>query len=344
MSNGNGQTPPPAGDSRIAGPVGEISKLLQDKAPDALDTGHPEPELREPKPPAKPQGQTPEETAAQEAEQAAADATEPEQTAAEIAEADAPTDADGEPKHDTEIPVEGLSFKEIAERLGVPARKLYEDLQIPLQDGKGGTATIGELKDMTQRVATLDADREAFTTERDTWQNDVMAARSEMGTAVEVVSNALVQQFGQTQGRAIMAEAVEIARQGNLHRAAEARARLFERFPTWKDDQVRKAIRDRMVAHLAPFHFTPQAVDSIDDPGTLVYIHANMMRDEKIATARAKLEPARTPGKQRAPAARRRGPSKAALSKQQLTTRAKETGAREDILAGIGSILSASKD
>ena len=202
----------------------------------------------------------------------------------------------------------------------------------------GRSVSIGEIKDMTARVVAHDADVGKLAAERETWQNDVMVARQEMGTAIETISGALVARFGQSEGRAILAEAVELARRSNSDRRAENSQKLYARFPKWRDDAVRREIRDDMVDHLKPWGFTATHVDSIDDPQTLAYIHANMQRDAAIRAAQAKAEKGAAP-KQRAPAGRRREAPAAARNKANLVATAKRTGRREDINAGVSAIL-----
>ena len=332
----------PAPESRLGGELGDISKLLQERAPDALAAMGPQNEQREPTPSKVDRER---EAAAAGAELGKPDpepAPDAELTAAELEAAEA--DKKKKAPHDAELPVDGLSVKDIAARLGVSAKKIYDDLRIPLPaangDGAGRSVSIGELKDMTARVITHDADVAKLGEDRDAWQNDVMVARQEMGVAVETISNALVARFGQQEGRAILAEAVGLAQRSNTETRAQNSQKLYARFPTWKDDKVRSEIRDSMVAHLQPWGFTKRHVDSIDDPQTLAYIHANMQRDAAITAARTKAEKG-APAKQRAPAGRKREAPPAARNKSNLVATAKLTGRREDINAGVGAILGA---
>ena len=334
MSNGNGEAVTTEAQSRVAGPVGDISKLLQRDAPDALGA-LPEPEHTAPEPARNVQEQLDQADAVDAAAQPAPDEVDHEpdapETSHELAREDKP--------HDVEVDVAGLSIADIAERLGVDAKTLYKDLQIPMPDD-APPASLGQLKDMVRGVATLEADRATLTEDRDAHRDDVLASKQELGGAVEVITGALVARFGQDEGRAILDEAVKVASRGQVERKAINTKRFFERFPEAKDPTVRAEMRERMIAHLAP-DFTPHDVDQIDDVATLAYIHRNMLRDEKIEAARAKIEK-RAPASDRAPAARTRKAPRAERTKQQLVKRAKATGERGDVLAGVSAILQAS--
>jgi len=334
MSNGNGQTPP-SPESRVAGPVGEVSKLLQSKAPAALETDALDPDdmtapARGPvdPPPAPPP----------EPEPAPAAPPEPEQTAAELAAAQ----AEKVPKpdaHDVEVDVEGLSVGDVAGKLGVDARKLYEDLRIPLRDGRG-SVSLSELKEGYNETAILDDKRETFSAERTTWQNEVMVARQEMATTVEMLSRVMTAELGAVAAPAKLAELYEHARaQTAAYRETESTA-LLARFPDWKDDKTRGAARDQMLEHLEPFGFSAIDLDNVLDHRLVAYVHANMERDRRITATRAKIERAPAPG-QRAPAARTRQPSKARQSVERLTRAAQASGRREDQVPAIAALIAA---
>jgi hypothetical protein len=331
MTNGNGQTPPPA-ESRIAGPVGDISKLLQTEAPEALESAELDPQdmTRAPRAEREPPA-LPDDDRSDPAEELG------ELTAAELA-AEQAAAAEKPDAHDTELAVDGLSVGDVAEKLGLDARKLYEELQIPLREGRG-SVSLSELKQGYQDAALLDDAREKLTEEQTTHSNDVMVARQELSQVVELLGRVMVEEVGQEAASQKLAELYGHARgQAAEFKERESQA-LFARFPEWRDPDKRKAVRDEMLEHLQPFGFHAIDVDSTLDHRLLAYVAANMERDRRIAATREKLGSRDAPKGQRAPAARRRGPSEAALSKDRLTRRAKATGRREDMIPAIGALI-----
>ncbi len=335
MSNGNGQAPasPEPPESRIGGEIGEISKLLQAKAPEALESTKLDPldqtaPAREPGAPAPPppdDDETPPPA--------------PEQTAAELA-AELGQKAEKKDTHDAELDVEGLSVGQVAEKLGVDARKLYEDLRIPLREGRG-SISLSELKQGYNDTAILDDQRETFQTERETWRNEVMVARQEMSTTVDILSQALVTEFGEAVAGQKLEQLYTHARgQTAAYKEREGQA-LLARYPDWKDDKVRATARGQMLEHLAPFGFAAVDLDNVLDHRLVAYVHANMERDRRITAARAKLERPAADGRQRAPAARQRAPSTGAQNLTRLTRTAAASGRREDQVPAISAIIAA---
>ncbi len=338
MSDTNGQAPSQA-QTMHGGQLGEISRLLQDKAPEAIEKIPPaRDETRAPQnerevkvrtegeeSPAADQGDEELLTAAELEEQA-------QKAAAELAKKEGDPDAETKLKMSDEAAE--VSVGDIAERLGIDPRRLYEDLRVPLREGRG-SISLSELKEGYQDHAILEDQRDALATDRETLQVDTTAAQREVDTATRL----LAAQVGAENVEPLLAQ----ARQLNTAFIDKGRKELLERFPDWKDAEVYNKARDDMAETAKVFGFSRAELEGETDSRRIRLLHAFMEQSRRITAARAKIEaPAKAPS-QRSPSARTPAPPQGARKANRLTRQAKSSGRREDQVSAISAVLARGK-
>lgn len=335
MSNGNGQTPTPR-QTMHGGELGKISELLQAKAPEAIEQI---PAARDET--RAPQNERDVKVRTEGVESPAADQGGADEllTADEL-EAQAQTAADelkkkeGDPDAETKLkkgdPAAEVSVGELAERLGIDARRLYEDLRIPLREGRG-SISLSELKEGYQDHAILEDQRDALATDRQTLQTDSDAAVREVETATRL----LAAQVGAENLEPLLAH----SRKLNSEHIEKGRKTILERFPEWSDSGVYNKARDDMAETAKVFGFTRAELEAETDPRRVILLHALTEVNRRVAAARAKIEAPATPTRQRAPSARTPSPPKGARQANRLTRQAKASGRREDQVQAISAVL-----
>jgi len=321
------------------GPLAEISKLLQEKAPEAIEQIPPHQDQTR-----APQSERDDQAGAQrqlEAQAAEGDAGEEQaKTAAELEAAAAAKAAKGEKPAAEEFTDEEklanadqaapLTVGDIARKLDIDPRRLYEDLRIPLREGRGAI-TLSELKQGYQDNALLEDGRDKVAAERMSLQTDTANAVAEINTATALL--------GQAVGEANVAPLLEQAQRINNDQLTKGRQVMLERFPEWKDPATYDAARNEMAAHLAEFNFSRADLENIRDPRHVLYIQANMKRDRQVAAARAKIDDPKPPPRQRAPSNRKPPEPRGSRAASRLTRQAAASGRREDKLSAISAVI-----
>lgn len=334
MSEGNGQAPTEA-QTMHGGQLGEISKLLQTKSPEAVEQIPPgRDETRAPR---DARAKAPDE--GDESLPAALEEEDEQLTTGELeaqaqkaqAERAKEGEDDGETKLKKSDPAAQVSVGDIAEKLGMDARRLYEDLRIPLREGRG-SISLSELKEGYQATAILEDQRDALSTERQALQTDSDAAVREVTTATQL----LAAQVGAENVEPLLAH----SRKLNAEHIEKGRVTILERFPDWKDAKIYNAARDEMAETAKVFGFSRAELEAETDPRRIILLHALTEQNRRITAARAKIEDAPKPKGQRAPSARTPAPPKGARQANRLTRQAKASGRREDQVQAISAVLS----
>lgn len=340
MSNGNGQTPTEP-QTMHGGELGEISKLLQTKAPEAVERI----------PPPRDETRAPENERAQVRKQAeespgadqggaegpaeddelltAAELEAKAQTAAaELAKKEGETDGETELKKSDQAAE--ITVGDVAERLGIDPRRLYEDLRVPLREGRG-SISLAELKEGYQDHAILEDQRDALATGRQELQTETTAAQREVNTATQLLAAQV--------GAENLGPLLDQARKLNTDYVAKGRKTILERFPDWKDAEVYNKARDAMAETAKVFGFSRQELEGETDPRRIILLHAFMEQSRRITAARAKIEAPAKAKSPRAPSARTPSQPKGTRAANRLTRTAKASGRREDQVSAISAVL-----
>lgn len=199
------------------------------------------------------------------------------------------------------------SLDAVAEKLGVEVSSLY-DIAIP-QPGSGeDRVTLGQLADMAKDSGQLELDRLEFDERVQKREADLARAQQEINEIVSLLpKHAIKDDLVNAVGKKIAAA------------QAKERGLTLLAIPTWKDEQAEEADREAMTAHLTPYGFAANYLDSVQDHRTLKYIRDNMQRENNVKRAleavRRKRPDGQKPGKKAAapkkpgkPATPQRGP------------------------------------
>lgn len=228
------------------------------------------------------------------------------------ADEDAPT-GDGDETSDSEGEEEAgrVNLKEIAERLGVSVKDLY-DLEIPMKDGEP-PITLGEFKDRAAELMTVEAQQTEFFEQRASFNKEQMTARKEISDILRVLPQ---QAYTPELVRVSMAVARETAQ-----REAEL---LESALPEWSDPAVQAQDWKEIKTALAEYGYKGFEVDEIVDHRVKVVLrdYVRLQKLVKSANGSAK-EVRRSPGRKNTP--RKGNPLREALN------RAKQSGASEAV-------------
>lgn len=234
------------------------------------------------------------------------------------ADEDKPAPEPGAEDPDAEAP---FTLKELAAKLEVPAKSLYE-LAIPLADGK--TASIGELKDAYIGALETKTELERVTTHWEARENEIMVARRQLGQVAAMMGERLPANAGQ-----MIAELDEQTQ-------ARERAALLQAIPEWANPAAVQADVTAMLAFVKEYGFNRLEFGAMVDHRLI-----KMVRD--FAKIRAKgrelaAKPRPEPVQLAAPGSR--AVSGKAASLRAAITRAKAPGAKPaDKLAAINQLL-----
>ena len=216
----------------------------------------------------------------------------------------------------------GLTLESLAEKLDMKVKDLY-DLEIPMGDGE--PMKLGMLKDLAAEAGDVKLAREQIELKKLENDNEIMAARAEMGQIVSMLGGQVTPQL------------LERARsEMNLMAERERRATL-DAIPEWKDPDTYAREREKITDHLRGYGISQAEISTIHDHRILKMV-ADATRDRmKIKGA---LENATTirqaPGK---PGSTANKQAAKAQDKAALIQRAKN-GNTQSKTAAVSALLS----
>ena len=164
------------------------------------------------------------------------------------------------------------TLKDLADRLGMEADKLYEvDIEL---GGDRGTMSLGELKDMAKDVGNIEVERLALAEEKARQDADMSRSMSELRELVGMLPEAAISQ--------------EL-----LARVSQARAETEQReeramlaaVKEWNDPKIRERDEGAMRAELAKYGLPEATLDNIQDHRVRMFIRDATLRAERIAEA-----------------------------------------------------------
>jgi hypothetical protein len=230
------------------------------------------------------------------------------------------TDQDAEAGDDQE-PDQRITPSDLAAKLGLEAKDLYDELQIPLGDDK--FTTLGEWKDRVKDLQDVDGARQALTEDKAEYEKGSLRDRQVLQRVVELIPPEIRDQ--------VMAVAQE-QYSGYMEQQQKV---VLEAIPEWKDADKRAADRDKLVEMGQEFGFSEQEITATHDARTLRFMHEYMRLRERLSAIDVASKQKRTkPNKASAGTKQtKRGKLAAALGK------AKQTGDSADQAAAISLLL-----
>lgn len=179
------------------------------------------------------------------------------------------------------------TVNELAERLGVTVKDLYE-IKFPLGNQAGGdgeSRTLGELKDMASQHGQFEVDRMQFEESKTKRENEFMRAQAEMSELLSMLPK-----------NAIKPELLQAVANKRTALLKREKARTLEVIPEWSDEETETAERGEMQEHLSAYGYSRSYLDSVTDHRTLKYIRDNMQRQKRIERALAQVKQVSKPG------------------------------------------------
>ena len=164
-----------------------------------------------------------------------------------------------------------LSVSSIAEKLGLDAKQLYENLEIKLSDGS--TVSIGQLKDASGKLAGADAELLEIETKRQEVDSHITQQRRE----IEQLMNYLP-------ADALTPQALEAVRNDMQRQIDHNRELVLEAIPEWSDPDTADAEQSLMIDHVKPYGFTEGDFKRLYDSRLIRYIRDNQKRDALAKT------------------------------------------------------------
>jgi hypothetical protein len=184
-----------------------------------------------------------------------------------------------------------VTVKALAEKLGIEARDIYEELEIPLGDDK--TTTLGEWKDRVKALQDIDGERETVQQLKADYERNLMATRAELNALLQVIPPELRENMlGQARERSTAWE-------------TQQRDQVFEAIPDWKEPDKLAADRAAIVTMGSEYGFSEPEITYTQDARTVRMLHDFLRLRERVeametAAKRKPGEPNRTPaGKKR---------------------------------------------
>jgi hypothetical protein len=197
-------------------------------------------------------------------------ATEPEPAAENDAAAVDQADDQG----DEEL-LEQLQVKDLADRVGMKAADLYDQLQVPLPDGRG-SVSLDELKGAYLETAAREDQRAEFELERETFADD--RNRRELQDIRLQRELASVMQFVQE----LPPELVEQGQAAHAETMAREQELLYRALPELRDPVKFDQLRQTQIETAREYGFTRGEVDSISDHRLIVLLRdlSELKRDK----------------------------------------------------------------
>lgn len=196
---------------------------------------------------------------------------EPEQEAKEPV-AERPEGDDPAPDESPQKVAKPKNLQELAERLEVEVKDIF-DIEF-ISEGDGESHTLGEMKDLLKKDSDFSS-RELELSERKIKQdNEVMRAKQQMqiifqGLPAGTLTPELLAQSSKTL---------------DAHLEDESR-RLLSVIPEWSDPTARQADLEKMGAHMEQYGYSAAEVNRLNDHRMVKYIRDNMTREKTLAAA-----------------------------------------------------------
>ena len=178
-------------------------------------------------------------------------------------------ESDKAPEVEPEQEDKPVTVKDLAEKLGVDAKDLYDELQIPLGDDT--SITLGQFKDRVKDLRDIDATRQEVTESRDKYERDLMSTRAEINALINVIPPE------------IRAQVMSAAQDRSKAYEQEQRAAVLEAIPDWNDSDIRAKDRDRIVAMGSEYGFSEPEITYTQDARTLRMLNDFMRLRERVA-------------------------------------------------------------
>ena len=202
----------------------------------------------------------------------AGDSPEHEPADAGTVESDAEGDTPGEPTGDDE-PQAKITPTEIAELMGVDAKDVYTELEIPLPNGE--SFTLSEAKDRYVELLELDKNKEAVEEEKSELGRKEIALIAEMQQMINVMPPEMREQ------------AVKLAGQRHHSYIEQQEQMVLDAIPEWRDRDVLAKDRDAIIALGREYGYTPEEVTGTHDARALKMIHDMARMKARLANADA---------------------------------------------------------
>lgn len=176
-------------------------------------------------------------------------------------------DLEGADGHD---PEEGhsITVKDLAGKLGIEAKDLYDELTIPLGDGE--TTTLGEWKDRVKSLRDLDSERTEVTDKRNELEKTLLQTRSEMNNLLSVIPPEMREQM------------VGMAQDKTRVYQQEQEQAVLEAIPAWKDQDNMAKDRGGIVNMGSEYGFSEQEITYTQDARTLRMLHDFLRLRERV--------------------------------------------------------------
>ena len=190
------------------------------------------------------------------------------------------------PEEDTTEPDDdGVSLKDIADKLGVEPKDLYDELVIPLGDDK--TVTLGEFKDRVKELQDVDQVKQEVSDREADLERESLQMRAEL--------NQLMNMIPEEMREPLIREST--SRHANY--LQEQQAAVLEAIPAWKDHDSLAKDRDAIVDLGNSYGFSSQEMTFTQDARVLRMLHDFVRLRERSsnADANSKREAKTRPGK-----------------------------------------------
>ena len=215
-----------------------------------------------------------------------------------------------------------VTVKELAEKLGVDAKDLYNDLAVPLGDGE--TVTLGEFKDRVKDLRELDAQKEQFTEAQSQASRDSLAQRAEMSELLGLIPAEMREQLVKAAGD---------RHQGYIQQQQQE---VLEAIPEWRDQDTLARDRDAIIALGNEYGFNSQEITATHDARTLRMLHDTVRLRERLNTADAN---SKKQSKARAGSPGKTQNKRTGSKLKQAVQRAKDSNDPRDQHAAVSEIL-----
>jgi hypothetical protein len=231
-------------------------------------------------------------------------------------------DDSGEPaRSGDEDEEEPITVSTLAEKLGVEAKDIYDELQIPV--GEGESITLGEFKDRAKDLRELDAQREEYQANKSDYEKGQMRDRALLNEMLEIV------------GPDIARPALEAAQRRVSGWEEEQRGLILDAIPEWKDPDNLARDRSKIVTVGQEYGFSEVEITHTQDSRTVRMLRDFALMREQIESAKAESKKQRTaPGK---PGRANRTSKRGALSK--VLNQAKQSSDSGDKARGVAALL-----
>jgi len=214
-----------------------------------------------------------------------------------------------------------VTVKDLAERLGLEPRDIYDELEIPLGDGQ--SVTLGEWKDRVKELRAVDLERDQVKQSRESYERDLMRTRQEVNALMALIPE---------QARA---QLIHQARERSTAYEAEQRKAVLDAIPDWQNPDRLAADREAIVAMGAEFGFSEQEITWTQDARTVRMLHDFMRLRERVASIDIESKRQAAVTKKSAPGTKQAKGRKLA----QVIAKAKASGDRRDKEAAVAQLI-----